>query len=58
MSKMNKNIVTKNFSFIVTTPSNFPFIAPTATTLLNAITDAPMMIKIAPIPIFSPPMFL
>ena len=52
MSKMNKNIVTKNFSFIVTTPSNFPFIAPTATTLLNEITDAPMMIKTAPIPLF------
>ena len=52
MSKMNKNIVTKNFSFIVTTPSEFPFIAPAATTLLNAITNAPMMIKITPIPIF------
>ena len=58
MSKINKNIVTKNFSCIVTTPSNFPFIAPTAITLLNAITDAPIMIKIAPIPIFFPPMSL
>ena len=58
MSKMNKNMVTKNFSCIVFTSSNFPFITQTEITLLNAITDAPKMIKISPIPIFLLPILL
>lgn len=58
MSKMNKNIVTKNFSCIVTTPSIFPLIAPTAVMLLNAITIAPITINISPVPIFQPSILL
>ena len=58
MSKMNKNIVTKNFSCMVTTPFNFPLIAPTAVMLLNAITIAPITINISPVPIFQPSILL
>ena len=58
MSKMNKNIVTKDFSCIVATPSNFPLIAPIAVTLLNAITIAPITINTSPAPIFQPSILL
>ena len=57
-NRIIKNDVMPNLSLRVITPSIFPLIAPTAVTLLNAITIAPITINISPVPIFQPSILL
>ena len=57
-NRIIKNAVMHNLSLRVITLSIFPLIAPTAVTLLNAITIAPITINISPVPIFQPSILL